>query len=253
MRAKEPTSLEHELPIGLDFNQFKDILFRISLKRKQVFDKTVADTKADEVKITYPVKTTFEDFSGKDFFGKEELQQLDEVEETYNPKDLADYHYQTLEGLLNHLKLPYDPENVKRKMAFMRADYLKNVRPKDHRTRRRPQANRFLRIAEKGEERRERKVEDTLANMINILRDQKEVQGKSENAKALRDQLLKKSKEDRELSRNSDARSQKGATSTLVKEVTLVEDKSKPSGSQADSKADKGNTLRKVSLQQTQS
>ena len=228
-RGKEPDTIEHELPMGLDFNQFKDILFRMSLKKKTTFDKSPVDTKPDEVKISYPVKTQFEDFSGKDFFDKEDIKRLEEVEETYTPKDMAEFHYMTLEGLMNYMKLPYDVENVKKKLVFMRADYLKNVRPKDHRTRRRPQARRLMKLVEQGEDRRERKVEDSLANMISILRDQKDVLEKSQVAKDKRDHLLKQIKEDRELSRNSDGKSTKGgATSTLIKEMELVVEKPKP-------------------------
>ena len=225
---KDKDGLAHEIPVGLTFKQFEEILLRINLKKKPVFDKVAYDNKSDEMKIKYQVKSEYIDFEKPEFFGKEDRKNLENVQDTY---DMKDYHFTSFDYFMNYFRLPRSKDDIIKKLNFMRKDYLTRVKPAD--LKQRPKSMIFSKLNKKNEAFRIRKMEDALSHLFTEASVTKNLNERAQSAMKARDEVLEKidkekieKKEKQKREKESSLISSSGNFGgTIIEKKTLIEEK----------------------------
>lgn len=103
------------IPTGLSLEQFKEILFRIVLKRKDFFAKV---NPPDETKKKY-INIEYVDIFDEAFHSYNDIK---DVQDEYN--DIDNFHYTHLDGLFHFLALPNDHQEL--------VNYLESLRKAFH-------------------------------------------------------------------------------------------------------------------------
>ena len=218
-----------EIPVGVNFKQFQELLLRLSLKKKSTFDKCAFDPKPDEQKIVIPVRTEFRDFQSKEFFDKKERKRLEEVADTY--ENLKDYHYTSFENFMHFFKLPRTRDDIFKKLAFMRKEYLTKAKPAELKDR--PKSMTFSKWHKKNQGFRVRKLEDALMNLFSDASMNQQLDQRAQSAKKARDQILEevdkekseKKKEKLKKDLETSKQGQEGGGGVTVEKKTLIEEK----------------------------
>lgn len=113
------------IPIGLTFDQFKEMLFRVVLKRKDYFAKI---NPPDESKKKF-INIEYVNIFGPEFHSYEDIK---DVQDEYN--DIDNFHYVHLDGLFHFLALPSDHEKLVAYLESLRKAFHK-AKPASHKKR----------------------------------------------------------------------------------------------------------------------
>ena len=118
LNAKRDQTFQKKIPIGLTYEQFKEMLFRITIKKQAFFEKVVPPGPNDPPYDSGRME--FVDIMNRSFHN---LLLIENEKDDYSGVDTV--HYSHMEGMLYYLALPTDKKELQDKMLALRREYHK--------------------------------------------------------------------------------------------------------------------------------
>ena len=119
---KSEQKIDRRLPVGLTFEEFKLVLFRVVLKNTSFFSKVPPP---EELKYIKTPNIEFVDIYDHDFLLYDDIKDLND-----DYPLLKEFHYSHIDGLFNFMDLPTDEAELNKKLDGLRRAYFK-VKPNE--------------------------------------------------------------------------------------------------------------------------
>ena len=111
------------IPVGLTFEQFKEMLFRIAVRRKDFFVKSQQENKKTATYLLAPIQ--FIDITEPSFHLYKDIEK-----EHDDYPGMAEFRYPDLEAFLVYLSLPQTPDEMQALCDNLRKRYFKSKPPR---------------------------------------------------------------------------------------------------------------------------